>query len=158
LGCGYKVGLSWFGGVASTHRDARSTDLEQWLPVLAQPSCHFVSLQYGNARNELEEMTRTQGVTIHEWREAIDDYDETAALVQALDLVVSVQTAIVHLSGAIGKSVWVMVPAVAEWRYLADGTAMPWYPSVRMFRQRQPGAWADTLALVATELAALVKK
>ncbi len=157
LGAGLKVGLSWFGGAASTRREARSTQLDEWLPVLSQTSCRFVSLQYGKTHNELEEMARKHGVTIQSWREAIEDYDETAALVHALDLVISVQTAIVHLAGAMGKSAWVIVPANAEWRYLTDGPTMPWYPSMRLFRQQQPGAWAATLASVASELEALSK-
>ena len=73
-----------------------------------------MSLQYTDCREELAAFERDHGIPIHHWPEAIDDYDQTAALVCALDLVVSVQTAIVHLGGALGKPVWVMVPAVAR--------------------------------------------
>lgn len=155
LGPGPKVGISWFGGAASTRRDARSTRLQEWLPVLSQEPCDFVSLQWGNVNTELQTVAREHHVSIHNWQEAISDYDETAALVTALDLVISVQTAIVHLAGALGKSAWVMLPAVAEWRYLQDGETMPWYPSLRLFRQQQAGEWQTTIAAVAAELSRL---
>src|SRR6185312_2277935 len=75
---------------------------------------------------------------VHHWQEAIDDYDQTAALVSALDGVLTVCTAIVHLSGALGRPALVMVPFGADWRYGASGERMVWYPSVRLVRQR---AW-----------------
>ena len=114
---------------------------------------HFTEI----LKTEIDALQRRFGVRVHEWREAIDDYDETAALVAALDLVISVQTAVVHLAGALGKRAWVLVPVVAEWRYLESGETMPWYPSVRLFRQRQAGQWQPALAQVAEELARLAR-
>jgi tetratricopeptide (TPR) repeat protein len=157
LGAGPKIGISWRGGAASTRRELRSMALQQWLPLVSQPSCHFVSLQYGNHGEELAMFTREHEIEIHHWQQAIDDYDDTAALVSALDLVISVQTAIVHLAGALGKSAWVMLPASPEWRYLSRGTMMPWYPSARLFRQQPLDGWQPTIAAVAAELAALLK-
>ena len=155
LGPGLKVGISWFGGVASTRRAARSTQLQDWLPVLSQASCSFVSLQYGDVSGELETVSGEHQVNIHRWSAANDDYDETAALVTALDLVISVQTAVVHLAGALGKPAWVLVPAVAEWRYLQSGDSMPWYPSLRLFRRRCANGWESVIAAVSVELAKL---
>ena len=100
-----------------------------------------MSLQYGYADGELQEIARERQVTIHDWRDAIENYDETAALVSALDLVISVQTALVHLAGALGKRAWVMLPVACEWRYGEEGETMPWYPSVRLMRQPRPGDW-----------------
>ena len=128
-----------------------------WLPLLQRADCHFVSLQYGACRAEVEAPLQAAGVRVHHWQEAIDDYDETAALVSALDLVISVQTALVHLAGALGKPVWVMVPAVPEWRYLQSGETMPWYPSVRLFRQARADDWEPVIDSVATELARLAR-
>jgi hypothetical protein len=113
-----------------------------------------VSLQYTDCGEELARLERDHGVRIPHWQEAIEDYDETAALVCALDLVVSVQTSVVHLAGALGRPAWVMVPAVAEWRYLARGERMPWYPSVEIWRQREPGEWAPVVEAIARRLAA----
>src|SRR5262249_10549650 len=87
-----------------------------------------------------------------------DDFDQLAGLVGALDLVISVQTAVVHLSGAIGKRSWVLVPHVAEWRYGAEGNSMPWYSSVRLYRQKTQGEWGETLAQIASELASATRR
>jgi hypothetical protein len=89
------------------------------------------------------------GIEVHHWQEAIDDYDETAALVGALDLVVSVCTSVIHLAGALGKPAWVMVPLIPEWRYMSEGESMPWYPSVRLFRQRRYRQWNGVIDRVA---------
>ncbi len=145
LGPGPKVGISWRGGMPSTSRGLRSIDLPVWAPLLRSPSIHFVSLQYGDTASELDRLLCDDGIPVHSWREPIDDLDETAALVCALDLVVSVCTAVIHLSGALGRPVWILVPSSAEWRYGAAGEAMPWYPSARLFRQRTAGQWEPVL-------------
>jgi hypothetical protein len=89
------------------------------------------------ARDDASLASLVQAACFDYWSAAIDHYDETAALVTALDLVISVQTAVVHLAGALGKPAWVLVPAVPEWRYLKSGDSMPWYSSLRLFRQWQ---------------------
>jgi tetratricopeptide (TPR) repeat protein len=152
LGGGLKVGISWRGGTSLSRRERRSLALEQMLPLLAFPGARFVSLQYTDCRDELASVESVHGVAVHHWQEAIDDYDETAALVAALDLVVSVQTAVVHLGGALGRPVWVLVPAVPEWRYLVAGERLPWYPSVRLFRQDGRRDWQTVIETVALEL------
>lgn len=149
LGAGRKIGISWRGGAVSTRRGLRSIALAEWLPLLSLPACHFVSLQYDDDGSESRGFAREHGVRIHHFQQAIDEFDETAALVSALDLVISVQTAVAHLSGALGKPAWVLVPAVAEWRYLQEGDAMPWYPSVRLFRQQQRDAWTPVITEIA---------
>ena len=150
LGPGTKIGVSWRGGIATTRRHLRSFALDELLPVLRLPA-EFVSLQYGDCAAELSALSREQGVTLPHWQDALDDYDETAALVCALDLVISVCTAVIHLSGALGRPVWVLVPAIAEWRYLDSGASLPWYPSARLFRQSEAGQWQEVTSLVAAE-------
>jgi tetratricopeptide (TPR) repeat protein len=155
LGPGLKVGISWAGGVRMTRRALRSMALDQLLPVLRSPGARFVSLQYtAEARTDIAALEARHGMRIEHWSEAIDDYDQTAALVCALDLVVSVCTALVHLGGALGRPVWVMAPYSPEWRYGFSGESMPWYPSVRLFRQPAYGEWGPVIADVARELAA----
>lgn len=153
LGPGPKIGLSWRGGIAATRRHLRSLALPEFLPLLRLPA-RFISLQYGDCADELDALRRRHGVTLPHWPDAIEEYDETAALVCALDLVISVCTAVIHLTGALGKPVWVLVPAVAEWRYLDRGEKLPWYPSARLFRQAAPGRWPDVIAEVAKQLGA----
>lgn len=148
----HKIGIAWQGGASSTRRSVRSVPLDLWLPILRHADASFVSLQYTDCREEIEQMERAHGVRVHHWAEAIDDYDQTAALVCALDLLISVQTAIVHLGGALGCRVWVMVPAVAEWRYLQSGERLPWYPAVRLFRQSEAGHWGDVVERIALAL------
>ena len=149
-----KVGISWRGGMASSRRRLRSIPPEAWLPVLQAAHADFVSLQYSPAEGELEALRRSSGVPVHHWQEAIDDYDETAALVCALDLVVSVQTAVVHLAGALGAPVWVLIPDAPEWRYGARGTTMPWYPSATLVRQSGGSGWAPVMERLGSDLSA----
>jgi tetratricopeptide (TPR) repeat protein len=155
LGPGLKIGVSWQGGTHKTRSPLRSIPLARWLPIFGAAPAHFVSLQYGGVRAELDRLNAEHGVRVTHWQEAIDDYDQTAALACALDLVISVQTAIVHLAGALGRPVWVMAPYSPEWRYGFTGARMPWYPSVRLFRQPSFGEWSPTIAEVAGEVAAL---
>jgi tetratricopeptide (TPR) repeat protein len=152
---GLKVGLSWRGGVRMTGNVLRSIPLERLVPVLQQKGIGFVSLQYGNAQGDLDRVARLHGISIQHWQEAIDDYEETAALMCALDLTISVCTAVVHLGGALGRPVWTMAPLRPEARYGVSGEAMPWYASVRMFRQPGFADWESVIDKVARELAAL---
>jgi tetratricopeptide (TPR) repeat protein len=153
-----KVGISWRGGVKSTRTGLRSADLAGWLPVLGMEGVDFVSLQYTECSDELAALRQAHGLRVHHWQEAIDDYDETAALVSALDLVISVQTAVVHLSGALGKPAWVMISAVPEWRYMSRGGTLPWYPAVRLFRQQDQGNWHPVMEKIALELERLKRR
>ncbi len=147
LGPGRKVGISWSGGVRKTRRALRSLDLAQWVPILKTAGSHFVSLQYtAGAAQE------AGAFGVAHWQEAIDDLDEMAALVCALDLVISVCTSAVHLAGALGRPAWVLTPYAPEWRYGMAGESMIWYPSVRLFRQSAPGDWRKPVASVAARL------
>lgn len=157
LGPGLKIGIGWRGGTALTSTRTRSVSLEQLRPMLSIAGAHFVSLQYDRCADELQAFRESSGVPIHHWPEAISDYDETAALVSALDLVVCVCTSLVHLGGSLGQPVWVLAPVVAEWRYGREGPAMIWYPSVRVFRQPSAGAWDALIDEVTGELRALVE-
>jgi tetratricopeptide (TPR) repeat protein len=154
LGPGRKVGISWRGGTAKTRRKLRSPAPEELAGMLRTPNTHWVSLQYDATPAEIDALAATTGAAAHHWPEAIDDYDETAALLCALDLTVSVCTAVIHLGGALGRPVWVMAPYSPEWRYGLYWERMPWYPSVRVLRQASPGAWGGLLQRVTNELAA----
>ena len=152
LGPGLKVGVSWRGGTPGTGQAARSMPLVKLLPLLTLPNAHFVSLQYGPSSDEIADLHARYGLTLHEWLPPLADMDEAAALVAGLDIVVTVCTAIVHLAGALGKTAWVMVPAVAEWRYLESGAHIPWYPALRLFRQQKLTEWDEVIATIGAEL------
>lgn len=159
LGEGIKVGLSWRGGTSVTKRSRRSFTLDELCPLLKVPGVKWVNLQYGERSEEIARFRSEHGIAIADWPEAIDGaYDETAALVAALDLVISVCTSVVHLTGALGKTAWVMVPHVPEWRYGLSGEKLPWYPRVRLFRQPAPEAWQPVMDAVQSSLSAMAQK
>lgn len=148
-----KVGLSWIGGVPVTRRHLRSQTLLSWAPFLTQPNVSFISLQYTDCAREIAETGERLGVDIGHWQDAIDDLDQTAALISELDLVISVCTTVVHLAGALGVRTWVMTPATPEWRYLTCGSAMPWYPMISLVRQPVLLDWADPIEEIRRRLA-----
>ncbi|MCX7891135.1 MAG: tetratricopeptide repeat-containing glycosyltransferase family protein [Burkholderiales bacterium] len=150
---GRAIGLSWRGGTEKSRRRLRSPELAELAPLLALPDIQWVSLQYDAKADEIAALARASGGRLHHWQEAIDDYDETAALVCALDRTVTVCTAIVHLAGALGRPVIVMAPYSPEWRYGLTAERMPWYPSVRVLRQPARYAWGPLLERVKNELA-----
>lgn len=148
-----RIGLSWRGGLPATNGPWRSLDPAALAPLLARDDCEFISLQYGDMRADLEVLNNLAAHPVRAFAAAdIDDFEQLAALVLNLDGVVSVQTALIHLCGAIGAPVRVMVPFAPEWRYGHQGSSMPWYGSVRLFRQPAPGGWESVLAQVAASL------
>lgn len=151
LGPGLNIGISWRGGTARTNQAIRSASLDQWGAVFRVPDAHFVSLQYGDCRDDLAYARNSLGVNLHHWPEAIDDYDETAALVSALDVVVTVTTSVAHLAGALGQRVWILAIPVPRWCYMGSGP-MPWYSSARLFRQKRSGIWDEVMVRAAQAL------
>ena len=150
---GLRVGLSWRGGIAATGASRRSIGLSQLAPILDLPGCEFVSLQYGDPSADIEAARGALGRDIRAFPKAeIDDFEELAALIENLDVVVSVQTSVVHLTGALGKPCLAMVPHNPEWRYGARGASIPWYRSVRIFRQSAPMDWEPVIEQVAKAL------
>ena len=156
LAPGMRVGITWRGGAVSSNSKTRSLRLADLLPVIGIPGLQLHSLQHGADPAELEELHREHGVRIHHWHGVTDDMDACAALVQTLDLVVTVCNYAVHLCGALGREAWVMTPYVPEWRYGNEGVRMPWYPSVRLIRQPTAGSWEPVIACVAGDLHARV--
>ncbi|MDB5812739.1 MAG: hypothetical protein JWN94_4861, partial [Betaproteobacteria bacterium] len=152
LGSGLKVGISWRGGTPGTNGSMRSVSLDRLLPLFLVEGTYFISLQYGAVGAEISDFRAQHGAVLHEWVDANADMDDIAALTSALDLTITVCTTAAHLSGALGKPAWVMVPAVAEWRYLESGIEMSWYPTLRLLRQTQLNAWEPVLLAVKAAL------
>jgi tetratricopeptide (TPR) repeat protein len=148
LGSKPVIGIAWVGGNKKTGVERRSVPLDQWLPLLSG-EYNYVSLVYSQAESELTGLKDQFGISVHHWQDALDDYDKTAALIASVDLVVSVCTAAVHLSGAFGKTCFALVSRQPDWRYGIAGEQMVWYPSVRIFRQAPGGQWAPTMDAVA---------
>jgi Flp pilus assembly protein TadD len=151
LGPALKVGISWAGGSEPYSRALRSIPLADWSPLLATPGVAFVNLQYGPARSD----ARHTPVRVHDWPDAdpVRDLDDFAAEIAALDLVVSIDNSTVHMAGALGQRVWTLVPYSATWRWPPGRQDSLWFPSMRVFQQRQPREWGLVLARVKTMLA-----
>jgi tetratricopeptide (TPR) repeat protein len=157
---GFKVGLVWAGDPRPHQADANAVDQRRslhataYLPLLRLPGITFVSLQKSAA-------TRAQMLELPEALRPLDpmedvgDFADTGAIIENLDLVITVDTSIAHLAGALNKPVWILSRFDGCWRWLVDRDDSPWYPSARLFRQVQPGDWSAPLEQVLRELQAL---
>lgn len=142
---GLKVGLSYVGGHKATRQDKRSIPLMQWADILKVPGCDFFSLQYHPwAEDDAAATGSSLGVPIHCWRDAIAQYDETAAFIDELDLVITVNTSLHHLAGALAAPQICLTPKYCAWRYGAKGPS-PWYANCDMARQNDDGEWLPPL-------------
>jgi len=139
------IGIAWSGGLRHTRRAIRSIPQLDFAQLLRMSNAEFVSLQHDDDGAEARALAAAAGVRVHTFPESLQDLDETAALISATDAVVSVCSAVVHLAGALGKPTLVLTPAIAEWRYLAKGVSMPWYPAVTLLRQSTSGIWTDVI-------------
>ena len=145
-GDGFRVGLCWHSG---DWDPARSVPLALLAPLLAIPGLRLVSLQRGNAAAEATAPHAPGFVNPHD---RSLDVLETAALIAALDLVVTVDTMVAHLAGALGRPTWLLLKANADWRWMEGRADSPWYPSMRLFRQAVGGDWRDPLRRMAADL------
>jgi len=148
-----KVGIVWAGSPHHNNDRHRSIALRALLPAFAQAGVQLFSLQK-DLRDGDAELLRGCGHITHLGDE-LASFDDAAAIVSALDLVVSVDTALAHLAGALGKPVWILLPFIPDWRWLLDRPDSPWYPTARLFRQQRLGEWDAVIAQVAGELSAL---
>lgn len=144
-----KVGLVFAGGGGTVHdRDRSVADVGILSPLWTIPGVTWQSLQVGDRAHELD------GTPVHQ-PPPFADFRETAACIAELDLVITVDTAVCHLAGAMGKPTWVMVPTVPEWRWMSARDSSPWYPSARLFRRERSHEWASCIADVEAALAAV---
>lgn len=144
------IGLAWSGNPAHKKDRSRSLSFAE-LAELIDASAEFICLQK-EIRSEDEEAVRRQANLLIV-SERLKDFADTAALIEALDLVITVDTSVAHLAGAMGKPVWILLPFAPDWRWLLDRADSPWYPSARLFRQPQPGLWAPVMAELRRALA-----
>ena len=145
------VGVTWAGRPTHPNDIRRSVRLAHLAPVFAVPGVRFVSLQKVVPARDAEAFAAL-GSRVHDFAAALEDFAATAALIQQLDLVITVDSAVAHLAGALGKPVWVLMATPADWRWLLDRTDSPWYPTMRLFRQAAPGDWGGAIAAAADAL------
>jgi hypothetical protein len=150
IGSGPYIGFAWLGGTSGTHRQDRRAPRAMWTELVQRASGVKVSLQYGEdgARHASE-------WGLHHWPSVIDDLDETAALIMALDVVVSSPQTAIHIAGALGQRCLVPMSARPAWRYQLSGP-MPWYRSVELIRQKGED-WSSVFRVIDASLADLVR-
>lgn len=154
------IGLAWRGGIWKTGAKYRQLDLEQLLPVLESVDAHWVSLQYKPAGKEIEAFKAKHphiDITEYSYGSLSNDYDDTVAMIAAMDHVIAMQTTVVHVAGGLGIPCWAFVPQSSQWRYGQEGEDFPWAKSVRIIRQNKRGEWADVMQRTGEELANLTR-
>lgn len=162
LGGKIKVGLCWQAKpgifLEKQPRTKRSIELKRLAPIAEVEGVVFYSLQQQNGVEQLDDLP--DGFVVKKFGPNFDKehgrFMDTAAVIKNLDLVISVDTSVVHLAGGLGAKVWVMLPYSAEWRWMLDRQDTPWYPGMRLFRQPQPGDWSSVIERVQQELETFV--
>jgi tetratricopeptide (TPR) repeat protein len=148
-----RVGVVWAGDPNHGNDHLRSTKLATFAPLARVPGVRLYSLQFGPGAEQVV----NPGITIRTFNEGVGDMASTAALMQNLDLIISVDTAVGHLAGAIGKPVWLLLHLVPDWRWMLGRTDSPWYPTMRLFRQTRLHDWSAPIADVERTLRALAR-
>lgn len=155
---GPRIGISWAGGLKKTRFDQRSMALADWGDILRTPDVEWYSLQYHEqAADETAQVGSRFGVPIHHYGDVVNDFEEMAGFLHNLDLVITVNTTLVHTAGALGIPTWCLTPTYCAWRYQCSGPN-PWYGSVDTIRQESAGEWAPVLSTVHDALLRIVEK
>lgn len=148
-----KVGIVWGGNQSDLYNRYRSCVLADFAPLAAGDGVQFFSLQKGP--HAVQALEAPPGMNLIHLGDDLGDFADTAAAMEPMDVIVTIDTSIAHLAGALGKRVWTLLLWCADWRWFLDRVDSPWYPSMRLFRQPSAGAWAPVFDQVATELRAL---
>jgi hypothetical protein len=139
----------WAGSHTHKNDRNRSLNLDALAPLTEIPGVHFFSLQKGTTATV---ETPPKQTTWSDFTSELNDFADTAALVQNLDLVITVDTSVAHLAGAMGKPTWTLLAKRPEWRWMLDREDSPWYPTMRLFRQSERGNWEDVITRVIATL------
>ena len=156
LGTRLRVGLIWAGSSTHPDDDNRSVGLEALLPLAGIPGVRLYSLQHGPRAADAAKLAHP--ALIKDFSKHLKDFADTAAVINQLDLVITVDSAVAHLAGALGKPVWVMIPAIPDFRWQTKRSDSPWYPTMRLFRQATDGDWQCTINSMTDQLRALTAK
>jgi tetratricopeptide (TPR) repeat protein/glycosyltransferase involved in cell wall biosynthesis len=144
-----QVGIVWAGNPNHKNNQLRSCGLEAFRVLFDLPGVEFYSLQKGAAVADLRSLP---DLSVQDLSDSLHDFADTAMAIAHLDLVITVDTAVAHLAGALGKPVWLLLCFAPDWRWMLEREDSPWYPTVRLFRQSRPGEWSDVFEQVRTAL------
>jgi tetratricopeptide (TPR) repeat protein len=145
-----KIGLVWAGSRTNIVGLYRSCSLDLFSPLAQYNDITFYSLQKGEG--SAEALNPPAGMRLIDYTEDIQDFSDTAAIISNLDLVISIDTAVAHLAGALGKPVWTLLPFSPDWRWMLNRQDSPWYPTMRLFRQPSAGNWMSVINIISNEL------
>jgi tetratricopeptide (TPR) repeat protein len=148
-----RIGVVWSGTTTHKNDQNRSMELEQILPILSSDA-DWICLQKEVRERDVAGLRQLGRIAF--FGDDLRDFSDTAALLDLMDLVITVDTSVAHLAGAMGKPVWVLLPYNPDWRWLLDRADSPWYPSARLFRQQQFGNWAGVIDRVKDELPSVI--
>ncbi len=148
---GSKLGLCWSGLPKHKNDRNRSIPLNMFSMLGEMQNITFYSLQKGKAAEQAN--NPPGGMNLVDYTNDLNDFSDTAALIENLDLIISVDTSVAHLAGALGKPVWTLLPFMPDWRWLLDRADTPWYPTMRLFRQSSIGDWAEVIISIKNALA-----
>jgi hypothetical protein len=149
-----RIGLVWSGRPDHKNDHNRSIALSRLEPLLSVAGVAFISLQREYREADLPTLETLPILRIDE---TLKDFADTAAVIHELDLVITVDTAVAHLAGALAKPLWLLLSHIQDWRWMRGRTDSPWYPTARLFRQPRIGDWGSVVAQVSRELGALAK-
>ncbi|MDB4264707.1 glycosyltransferase, partial [bacterium] len=147
---GFRVGIVWAGRPEHENDHHRSCALENFMPLEQMEGIRLYGLQKGEAARQLRKLPNRK--TVENLGEDFENFADTAGAVANLDLVISVDTAVAHLAGTMGKPVWLLLPFAPDWRWLLDREDSPWYPSMRLYRQKSRGDWPEVFQRLASDL------
>ena len=148
----FKVGISWKS--LNAKRPHRNINLTQMLPILSNPHCDFINLQFGKFDEDLQQLQSKHGIKIRTIKE-IDNYnniEDLAALINCLDLVITIQNSTAHLAAALGKNTWIMLVKNPRWHWLINKKKSLWYPAAKLFRQEKIGDWNTVIKSIGMDL------
>ena len=154
-GPGFKVGIVWAGSCVHGNDRYRSCNLEHFAPLTKIRGVRLYGLQKGKASARMDQLAGTMPVT--NISKDFNDFTDTAAAIENLDLVISVDTSVLHLAGAMGKPTWALLPFAPEWRWMLSRSDSPWYPTMKLFRQEMWNGWDGLFRRVAEELSFMVE-
>ena len=145
-----KVGIVWAGSPTNRTDRHRSCALNEFIPIVTIPEVSFYSLQKGECHKDLDNLP--SHLHVQNMEPQLGDYGDLAVIIDQLDLVITVDTSVAHMAGALGKPVWTLLSSMPDWRWMLKGESTPWYPTMRLFRQTRPGDWSGVIERVTEEL------